>query len=124
MDPDIRLGPVGQVSRTVSDIAAARTWYAEVLGLPHLYSFGDLAFFDCGGVRLFLSQGEAAAESILYFRVADVHAAVAALEARGAVFVNAPHMIHRHADGTEEWMAFLHDSDGLPLALMSQAPPG
>ena len=120
MDVDVRLGSIGQISRTVSDIAAARTWYAEVLGLTHLYSFGDLAFFDCGGVRLFLSQGQAAAESILYFRVEDVHAAAAALEARGAVFVNAPHMIHRHADGTEEWMAFLHDPDGRPLAIMSQ----
>jgi hypothetical protein len=28
-----------------------------VLGLPHLYTYGDLAFFDCGGVRLFLSEG-------------------------------------------------------------------
>jgi hypothetical protein len=50
------LGPMGQISRTVSDVAAARRWYEEVLGLPHLYSFGDLAFFDCGGVRLFRSR--------------------------------------------------------------------
>ena len=85
-DPDVTLGPVGQVSRTVKDIAAARAWYGDVLGLSHLYSFGNLAFFDCGGVRLFLSEGEAAAESILYFRVEDVRSAVAALTARGAEF--------------------------------------
>jgi methylmalonyl-CoA/ethylmalonyl-CoA epimerase len=30
-------------------------------------------------------------------------------------------MIHRHEDGTEEWMAFFKDHDGRPLALMSQA---
>jgi methylmalonyl-CoA/ethylmalonyl-CoA epimerase len=30
-------------------------------------------------------------------------------------------MIHRHADGTEEWMAFFEDPDARPLALMSQA---
>ena len=64
------LGPVGQIARTVGDIAAARVWYGEVLGLPHLYSFGDLAFFDCGGTRLFLSQGAVEGQSILYFRVA------------------------------------------------------
>jgi methylmalonyl-CoA/ethylmalonyl-CoA epimerase len=29
-------------------------------------------------------------------------------------------MIHRHADGTEEWMAFFSDPEGRPLALMSQ----
>ena len=98
----------------------ARTWYVEVLGLPHLYSFGDLAFFDCGGVRLFLSQGESDGHSILYFHVPDIHAAHSELSARGAVFVGAPHMIHRHEDGTEEWMAFFNDNDGRPLAIMAQ----
>ena len=121
MAHDIALGPIGQVARTVTDIAAARRWYAEVLGLPHLYSFGNLAFFDCGGVRLFLSEGEgAASQSILYFLVDDVRAAHAALAARGLAFTHAPHMIHRHEDGTEEWMAFLEDPDGRPLAIMAQ----
>ena len=125
VNPTLSLGPIGQISRTVTDIAAARAWYADVLGLPHLYSFGDLAFFDCGGVRLFLTQGEdeAAAESILYFRVADVHAACENLQSRGVTVTNAPHMIHKHADGTEEWMAFFKDNEDRPLAVMAQVPP-
>ena len=49
------LGSIGQISRTVSDIARAETWYGTVLGLKHLYTFGKLAFFDCDGVRLVLS---------------------------------------------------------------------
>ena len=113
------LGPVGQIARTVSDIAAARVWYGEVLGLRHLYSFGDLAFFDCGGTRLFLSPGPVEGQSILYFRVADIHATVRDLEGRGVKVINAPHMIHRHEDGTEEWMAFFEDNDGRPLGVMS-----
>jgi DNA-binding CsgD family transcriptional regulator/catechol 2,3-dioxygenase-like lactoylglutathione lyase family enzyme len=121
MDQDLQLGAIGQIARTVDDIAAARAWYGEVLGLPHLYSFGDLAFFDCGGVRLFLSRGEpSASESLLYFRVADIRAAHAALAARGVRFTHAPHMIHRHANGQEEWMAFFEDNEGRPLAIMSQ----
>jgi methylmalonyl-CoA/ethylmalonyl-CoA epimerase len=40
--------------------------------------------------------------------------------ARGVEFIGAPHMIYRHADGTEEWMAFFKDPEGRPLALMSQ----
>ncbi|MBW8733947.1 MAG: hypothetical protein JF571_06515 [Asticcacaulis sp.] len=120
MPETVSLGPLGQISRAVKDIAAARVWYTEVLGLPHLYSFGDLAFFDCDGVRLFLSQGEADAQSILYFRVPDIQAAYAELSARGAVFVGAPHLIHRHEDGTEEWMAFFNDNEGRPLAIMAQ----
>jgi DNA-binding CsgD family transcriptional regulator/catechol 2,3-dioxygenase-like lactoylglutathione lyase family enzyme len=124
MAQPVVLGPIGQISRTVRDVAAARTWYGETLGLPHLYSFGNLAFFDCGGVRLFLSEGEATtAESVLYFRVDDVRAAHASLAARGIAFTHAPHMIHRHADGTEEWMAFFQDNEGRPLAIMSQAAP-
>ena len=121
MDANVQLGPIGQVSRSVRDIAAAEAWYRDVLGLPHLYTYGKLAFFDCGGTRLFLSEvATQPADSILYFRVPDIHAAVAALTARGAQFVSAPHMIHRHADGTEEWMAFFNDNEGRPLALMAQ----
>lgn len=117
------LGPVGQIARTVSDIAAARAWYGEVLGLKHLYSFGDLAFFDCGGTRLFLSLGALEGQSILYFRVSNIHATIRDLESRSAKVINAPHMIHRHEDGTEEWMAFFEDNDGRPLALMSAVAP-
>ncbi|HVY63616.1 MAG TPA: VOC family protein [Gammaproteobacteria bacterium] len=118
----LRLGPIGQISRTVSDIDAACAWYGGILGLPHLYTFGKLAFFDCGGTRLLLSaeSGAPGPESILYLRVADIGAAHADLGARGVEFVGAPHMIHRHADGTEEWMAFFKDPEGRPLALMSQ----
>lgn len=117
----VELGALGQISRSVSDIEAASAFYRDVLGLPHLFTFGELAFFDCGGTRLYLQQGEAKPESILYFRVADIHAAHAQLEARGAKFLSAPHMIHRHQDGTEEWMAFLEDPDARPLAIMAQA---
>lgn len=117
------LGAVGQISRHVKDIAAACAWYRDVLRLPHLYTFGDLAFFDCGGLRLYLQQDSKAdhAESILYFSVTDIHAAHADLAARGAAFTNAPHMIYRHEDGTEEWMAFFTDNEGRPLAIMAQA---
>ena len=123
MAESLHMGPVGQIARKVKDIAAARQWYGAVLGLKHLYSFGDLAFFDCGGTRLFLSQDASAEqpESILYFRVPDIRAAHATLSARGIAFTHAPHMIHRHEDGTEEWMAFFTDNDGRPLAIMSQA---
>lgn len=119
---DLRLGPIGQISRSVSDIRTAERWYGEMLGLEHLYTFGNLAFFDCGGTRLLLTQAEAssAAESLLYFRVSDIAQAHAELQRRGVEFINAPHMIHRHADGTEEWMAFFKDPDGRPLAIMAQ----
>lgn len=121
----LQLGPIGQVGRHVRDVARAEEWYRTVLGLPHLYTFGDLAFFDCGGVRLFLSKGEDSAgqarePSILYFRVPDINAAYDELTARGVAFQGAPHMIFRHDSGLEEWMAFFSDPDGHLLAIMSQ----
>jgi DNA-binding CsgD family transcriptional regulator/catechol 2,3-dioxygenase-like lactoylglutathione lyase family enzyme len=123
--PQLNLGPIGQISRTVRDIDEACAWYGKVLGLKHLYTFGKLAFFDLGGTRLYLSaEGEAAGpESILYLRVEDIGAAYRELTARGVEFKGAPHLIHRHADGTEEWMAFFKDPEGRFLALMSQVPP-
>jgi DNA-binding CsgD family transcriptional regulator/catechol 2,3-dioxygenase-like lactoylglutathione lyase family enzyme len=122
MNPELHLGAIGQIARSVGNIEASEAWYRDVLGLPHLYTYGKLAFFDCGGTRLMLSQENcgAAKESILYLRVPDIAAAHRQLLARGAKFTHAPHMIHRHADGTEEWMAFFEDPDGRPLGLMSQ----
>lgn len=120
MSEPLALGAIGQVARHVRDIAEATLFYRDRLGLPHLYSFGDLAFFDCGGTRLFLSEGDGGGDSILYFRVPDIHAANAELASRGIAFTDAPHMIHRHADGTEEWMNFFTDPEGRPLAIMAQ----
>jgi predicted enzyme related to lactoylglutathione lyase len=123
MNSPTTLGPIGQIARSVRNIAEAQAWYGSALGIPHLYSFGKLAFFDCGGIRLMLTEEAQApaAESILYLRVADISAAHEQLRARGVEFISAPHMIHKHADGTEEWMAFFKDPEGRTLAIMSQA---
>ncbi len=122
MAAPLSMGPIGQVSRTVREIEASTRWYRDVLGLKFLYSFGDIAFFDCGGTRLFLSAApeKTDGQSILYFRVENIAEVCADLKTRGVVFINAPHMIHKHADGTEEWMAFFADEEGRPLALMEQ----
>jgi DNA-binding CsgD family transcriptional regulator/catechol 2,3-dioxygenase-like lactoylglutathione lyase family enzyme len=121
---DPGLGPLAQVARTVRDIDESTRWYGQTLGLRHLYSFGALAFFDLAGTRLMLSaQKQPAPESILYLRVGDIRSACAALMARGVQFVQAPHLIHRHADGTEEWLASFTDPEGRPLALLCQLQP-
>jgi catechol 2,3-dioxygenase-like lactoylglutathione lyase family enzyme len=120
----MELGVIGQIARPVSDIEAATAFYGGVLGLPHLYTFGDLAFFDCGGTRLFLSAtDEPAQPSVLYFRVDDIQTAYDELRARGVKFEQAPHLIHKHDDGVEEWMAFFPDPDGHLLAIMAQTGP-
>ena len=122
MNTPVTLGRVGQISRSVRDIKEAESWYGGVLGLKHLFTFGKLAFFDLAGTRLYLSQegDEPKSESILYFAVPDIAAMHEQLRSRGVTFVQAPHLIHTHPDGTEEWMAFFKDPEGRTLALMSQ----
>jgi catechol 2,3-dioxygenase-like lactoylglutathione lyase family enzyme len=119
----IQLGALGQISFHVADVPRAEAFFRDTLGLPHLFTFADLAFFDCGGVRLFVSKAEGLAKvgnSVLYFRVPDIHAAHDHLRERGVVFTHAPHMIHRHEDGMEEWMAFFSDAEENTLAIMAQ----
>jgi DNA-binding CsgD family transcriptional regulator/catechol 2,3-dioxygenase-like lactoylglutathione lyase family enzyme len=124
MNSQLALGPIAQIARSVQDIKQAEAWYKNILGLPHLYTFGNLAFFDCNGTRLMLSQESAVVpESILYLRVGNIGAAYELLKSRGVEFINAPHMVHRHADGTEEWLSMLKDPEGRPLGIMAQAKP-
>lgn len=119
----VALGHIGQVSHAVKDIEKAVAFFRDTLGLTHLYTFGQLAFFDCDGTRLFvdaLPEAQGLGHSVLYFTVPDIHAATAALRAKGVAFQGEPHLIHRHEDGTEEWMSFFADPEGNTLALMSQ----
>jgi predicted enzyme related to lactoylglutathione lyase len=122
-----RLGRIGQVSLSIRDVARAEGFYGETLGLPHVFTFGDLAFFDADGTRLYLHRKDEAewqASSVLYFLVDDIAAAQEDLAARGVHFTGAPHRIHTHDDGTEEWMTFFADGEGNTLALMSRVAPG
>ncbi|MCS6761938.1 MAG: hypothetical protein MO846_08150 [Candidatus Devosia symbiotica] len=61
--------------------------------------------------------------NIIYFRVVDIAPSHADLSARGVTVANAPQMIRRHADGTEEWMAFFSDNKRLPLPIISRRTP-
>jgi len=45
---------IGQISIIVHDLQSATAFYRDALGLPLLFTAGNLAFFDCGGVRLML----------------------------------------------------------------------
>lgn len=114
---------IAQVSLDIRDVARATRFYGETLGLTHLFTFGDLVFFDAGGVRLYLHRKEESAwrpGSVIYFEVADIAASQGRLSDAGVRFEGEPHRIHRHDDGTEEWMTFFDDAEGNTLALMSR----
>src|SRR5438445_12804924 len=88
---------IGQISIIVHDLQRATAFYRDVLGLPLLFTVPNLAFFDCGGVRLMLGPAETAEfdhpSSILYFRVPDLNAAYQKLVERGARIFAPPSMI-------------------------------
>ena len=121
------LNRIGQVAISVSDVNRAQDFYGRVLGLRQLYRFGDLAFFDCAGLRLMIERASAPDHvknaSTLYFDCADLDFAVAQLESRGVKFALAPRRVAQMEDH-DLWMAFFADPDGHLLALMSEAPKG
>lgn len=117
------LQAIGQIAVNVRDLPRATAYYRDVLGLRFLFEGPGMAFFDAGGVRLMLAVPSEPrydhAGSIIYYRVADIHAAATRLAARGASFTTPPHLIGKLTDH-ELWMAFLDDSEGNTLALMAE----
>jgi predicted enzyme related to lactoylglutathione lyase len=117
---------VGQIHITVSDVERSVAWYRDVLGLEHLFTVQGqpMAFLDGGGVRLYLGVTEDpafASRPLVYYRVDDLDTAWADVTGRGAEAVSSPHLIHR-AGGTELWMAFVRDPDGIAVGLMQERP--
>ena len=123
-DQPFGLSTIGQILVPVSDVARATAFYRDQLGMRFLFEYPGMAFFDAGGVRLYLAQPEEPGfrgVATIYYRVPDLNDAVAALEARGVVFTVKPHLVHR--DGTSQlWMAFTTDPDGNNVGLMTEVP--
>ncbi len=117
------LSRLGQIAVTAHDLDRATAFYREALGMRFLFRVPNLAFFDCGGIRLLLGVPEQGAfdhpSSILYFLVDDLESAHAILVDRGVAFTDQPHLVATLPDH-ELWMAFFTDSEGNTLALMSE----
>src|SRR5438309_11886154 len=67
---------VHQISIRAADTARAVAFYRDVLGLKLIFQAPpQLAFFDCGGVRLMLGPAEPEFDhqgSVIYFAVDDI----------------------------------------------------
>ena len=117
------LSRIGQISMTARDLDRAIGFYRDSLGLTFLFKAPpQLAFFECGGVRLMLGPPEPEFDhqgSIVYFAVDDITATHQALVAGGVTFRSKPHMIAKLPD-REVWLADFEDSEGNVLALMSE----
>jgi predicted enzyme related to lactoylglutathione lyase len=119
----IAITQIGQIAINVHDTKRAVEFYRDTLGLKLLFTAGQLAFLDCGGVRLMLTPPEKPEfdhpASILYFKVADIQAAHARLVERGAKVEAEPHVAAKMPDH-DLWLAEFRDSEGNIMAFMSE----
>ena len=121
-DDRIQLGTIAQLAMPVTNLERAIAFYRDQLGLNLLFQVPNLAFFDCGGVRLMLDASPASAEhrgSIIYFKVPDANIAHDGLVAGGVTFEVAPHLVAKMPE-SEIWMAFFRDPDRNLLAIMAE----
>lgn len=115
-----------QIAQHAGDLQRAAEFYAALLGAEARAVFDPpgLLFFDLDGVRLLLESG--APSAVIYLAVPDVRESVAGLRDRGVEILQEPAVIFSHADnslgpaGTDEWMAFIRDSEGNTVGLVSQ----
>jgi methylmalonyl-CoA/ethylmalonyl-CoA epimerase len=114
-----------QVAQHVDDLPRARAFYERLLNASPTGTFDQppMVFFQAGRVRLLLEYG--ATSALVYLKVDDLQATIAALRADGVEIVTEPYVIFRHADeslapaGTEEWLSFIKDSEDNMLGLIS-----
>jgi methylmalonyl-CoA/ethylmalonyl-CoA epimerase len=125
MPAPIALSQIAQIAVPIKDLARATRFYRDTLGMTLLFEVPGLAFFDCAGVRLMLTKPEQPEfdhpASIIYYKVADLAAAAAALEAAGVIFDAPPRRIAQLTTH-DIWMAFFRDSENNVLALTSELP--
>lgn len=120
--PTLKDSRIGQIAIVCKDVARARDFYRDALGLRHLFDAGPtLSFFQCGTTRLMLSpaEGEASGTSVLYFFVPNIDAAKQELAGKGVTFIDEPHLIAKMPDH-ELWLAEFRDSEGNVMALMEE----
>ncbi len=116
---------IGQISIIVHELPRATAFYRDALGLPLLFTTGNMAFFDCGGVRLMLGPASSPEldhpSSILYFRVPDINAAHKRLMEIG-VKIEVPPRLIAPMKTYDLWMLAFRDPDGNIMELMSEVP--
>src|SRR5215469_2643217 len=116
---------IRQIAINVHDPDRAVAFYRDILGLKLLFRAGQLAFFDCDGIRLMLSPPEKPEfdhpSSIVYFKVGDIQHAYAQMQASNVKTEGVPTLVARMPDH-DLWLAGFRDSEGNLLCLMAEVP--
>ena len=112
------LGAVGQIRISVTDLERSVAFYRDVLGLEHLFTVPGqpMAFFQAGGVRLYLGVPENErfrSRPVAYYRVEDLDATYTAVVDRGAASLERSQKVHDDGS-TSLHMAFVEDLTATP----------
>lgn len=117
------LSTIGQIAINIYDTPRATAFYRDKLGMKFLFPAGNMAFFDCDGVRVMLSPASEPKydhpSSLIYFKVADIQAQYAAMKANGVEFIDKPHIV-APMPTYDLWMTHFMDTEGNQLVLMSE----
>jgi methylmalonyl-CoA/ethylmalonyl-CoA epimerase len=119
---------LAQVAQHADDLDRAAAFYTRLLGREPIARFDPpgLLFFDLGGTRLLLEGG--APSATVYLLVDDVQSRIEELRADGVVVESEAHIIFEDTEGTfgepgtDEWMAFIRDSENNLVGLVSRHP--
>jgi len=116
---------IRQIALGCKDLSRAQDFYTRLLGAEPTAVFNPpgFCFFDLGGTRLLIEVGGPA--SLIYLEVPDVRASIAELRELGFKVTNEPHIVFPDPNGVfddpgNEWLAFIEDSEGNPVGLMSR----
>lgn len=120
---ETKIQSILQIAINVHDTNRAVEFYRDLLGLKLLFTAGQLAFFDCGGVRLMLSPPSSPQHdhpsSILYFKVDDIQLAYARLVEMHVKIEGKPALVAEMPDH-DLWLVAFRDTEGNVMAYMSE----
>jgi methylmalonyl-CoA/ethylmalonyl-CoA epimerase len=116
---------IRQIALGCQDLVRAQDFYTRLLGKEPTAVFNPpgFCFFDLGGTRLLIEVGGPA--SLIYLEVNDVRETIEDLKERGFKITTEPHIVFPDPTGVfdtagNEWLAFIEDSEGNQVGLMSR----
>jgi len=112
-----------QIAIVAKDIDRATAFYRDQLGLRFLFNAPSMAFFDCGGIRIYIDANagsSAAGAPSIYFRTGDIDLAHRTFKERGVEIHQAPGVIARLPD-RDVWLMWVKDTEGNLVGVMHEA---
>lgn len=117
------LSGILQIAIPVKDIERATAFYRDAPEMQLLMNGPNMAFFNCGGVRLYLDANkgvvEASGNSLIYFRAGNIDKAYSLFKERSVKVHQEPRVIAALRD-RDIWLMWIRDSEDNLLGVMEE----